>query len=216
VRSSTKERVEKFQQSIKDNEPATNQVDDTAQSEISNFLPRPPYRIPLHEYQRFLEISKQPVSSIWMVVNPDDILAKITENAHDYESHALAASLCAATIAQLRLPEHSGPRNTTSSLQFATECLQLRERYDHRESYSLSSALIPFFLHVYHSNGNKLRTAGIFLREAVTQVQLMQLGNPETYADLTRQEQSLRLHVYWLVLITERYGTCTRTSHVVY
>ncbi|KAM0223796.1 hypothetical protein ACHAQD_002870 [Fusarium lateritium] len=204
VRSSTREKVEKFQQSIKDNEPATIQVEDAAHSEISNFLPRPPYRIPLHEYQRFLEISKGPVSAIWMVINPDDILARITENIHDYESHALAASLCAATIAQLRLPEHSGPRNTTSSLQFATECLQLRELYDHRESYSLLSPLIPFFLHVYHSNGNKLRTAGIFLREAVTQVQLMQLGNPETYADLTRQEQSLRLHIYWLVLITER------------
>ncbi|KAF5677524.1 hypothetical protein FHETE_1575 [Fusarium heterosporum] len=204
VRSSTKERVEKFQQSIKDNQPEATQVEALVESESSSLSPRPPYRIPLHEYQRFLEVSKEPVSSVWMVVNPDDILARITENPHDYESHALAASLCAATIAQLRLPEHTGPRNTTSSLQFAMECLQLRELYDYRESYSLASALIPFFLHVYHSNGNKLRTAGIFLRESVTQVQLMQLGDPETYADLSKQEQSLRLHIYWLVLITER------------
>lgn len=60
-------------------------------------------------------------------------------------------------------------------------------------------------MHVYHSNGNKLRTAGLFLREAVTQVQLLQLGYPETYAHLSTSEQSLRLRIYWLVLITERY-----------
>ena len=69
----------------------------------------------------------------------------------------------------------------------------------------MPSALIPFFLHVYHSNGNKLRTAGLFLREAVTQVQFMQLGYPETYNHLSKPEQSLRLRIYWLVLITERY-----------
>ncbi|XEV01419.1 hypothetical protein FSHL1_006706, partial [Fusarium sambucinum] len=59
-------------------------------------------------------------------------------------------------------------------------------------------------MHVYHSNGNKLRTAGLFLRESDTQVQLMQLGYPETYAHLSQSEQSLRLRIYWLVLITER------------
>ncbi|KAF4452709.1 hypothetical protein F53441_4516 [Fusarium austroafricanum] len=203
-RTTTKEKVERFQQSIKDKQTPSNQLVDQSQSDPSSPTPLPPYHLPLHEYQRFLEISKRPVSSIWMVINPDDLFNTISQNPHDYESHALAASLCAATIAQLRLPEHAGPRNTTSSLQFAAECLQLRELYDYRESYSLASCLIPFFLHVYHSNGNKLRTAGLFLRESVTQVQLMQLGNPETYLHLSKQEQSLRLRIYWLVLITER------------
>ncbi|RGP63000.1 hypothetical protein FLONG3_10045 [Fusarium longipes] len=209
VRTTTKEKVERFQKSIKNNQSCsttttTTQITTENQSELPGPLPLPSYRIPLAEYRRILDVSKRLVTSIWMVINPQDLLTKITENGEDYESHALAAALCAATIAQLRLPEHAGPRNTTSSLQFATECLQLRELYDYRESYSLSSALIPFFLHIYHSNGNKLRTAGLFLRESVTQVQLMQLGYPETYAHLNKPEQSLRLRIYWLVLITER------------
>ena len=33
----------------------------------------------------------------------------------------------------------------------------------------------------------------------------MQLGYPETYNHLSKPEQSLRLRIYWLVLITERY-----------
>ncbi|KAL4729122.1 hypothetical protein ACLX1H_003530 [Fusarium chlamydosporum] len=203
VRTTTKEKVERFQESIKNNPSSTiSQITTQQQSELPGALPS--YRIPLPEYRRILDISKRLVASIWMVISPEDLLTKITENNDDYESHSLAAALCAATIAQLRLPEHAGPRNTTSSLQFATECLQLRELYDYRESYSISSALIPFFLHVYHSNGNKLRTAGLFLRESVTQVQLMQLGYPETYAHLSKPEQSLRLRIYWLVLITER------------
>lgn len=207
VRTTTKEKVERFQESIKNNPSSTiSQITTQQQSELPGALPS--YRIPLPEYRRILDISKRLVASIWMVISPEDLLTKITENNDDYESHSLAAALCAATIAQLRLPEHAGPRNTTSSLQFATECLQLRELYDYRESYSISSALIPFFLHVYHSNGNKLRTAGLFLRESVTQVQLMQLGYPETYAHLSKPEQSLRLRIYWLVLITERYVIC--------
>ncbi|RBR17165.1 uncharacterized protein FIESC28_06667 [Fusarium coffeatum] len=206
VRTTTREKVERFQESIKNNQPSSSAAQITTQNEteISGPLPLPPYRIPLPEYRRILDISKRVVSSIWIVINPEDVLNKITQNNDDYESHALAAALCAATIAQLRLPEHAGPRNTTSSLQFATECLQLRELYDYRESHSIPSALIPFFLHVYHSNGNKLRTAGLFLREAVTQVQFMQLGYPETYNHLSKPEQSLRLRIYWLVLITER------------
>ncbi|GKU01006.1 sucrose utilization protein suc1 [Fusarium langsethiae] len=198
VRTTTKDRVERFQETIKNNQSCT------TETTTPGPLPLPAYRIPLPEYQRILSISKRLATSIWIVINPEHLFTKIFENSEDYESHALAAAICAATIAQLRLPEHAGPLNTTSSLQFATECLQLRELYDYRESHSLDSALIPFFLHVYHSNGNKLRTAGLFLREAVTQVQLMQLGYPETYAHLSKSEQSLRLRIYWLVLITER------------
>ncbi|CAG7565027.1 unnamed protein product [Fusarium equiseti] len=192
VRTTTKEKVERFQESIKNSQPSSTAIQITTQNEpeLSGPLPLPPYRIPLPEYQRILEISKRVVSSVWIVINPEDLFTKITQNNEDFESHALAAALCAATIAQLRLPEHAGPLNTTSSLQFATECLQLRELYDYRESHSIPSALIPFFLHVYHSNGNKLRTAGLFLREAVTQVQFMQLGYPETYDHLSKPEQT--------------------------
>ncbi|KAF5018252.1 hypothetical protein F66182_9781 [Fusarium sp. NRRL 66182] len=210
-RSTTKAKVERFQKSITNlNNQSLNgaeiadQDNSDSPSGSSRSPPRPPYRLPLDEYQRILDISKQKTYSIWPVFNADHLLTNIKDNDQDYESHALAASLCAATIAQLRLPEHAGPRNTPSSLQFAAECLQLRELYDYRETFTVASILIPFFLHVYYANANKLRTSGLFLRETVTYVQLMQLGDVETYSHLAKQEQALRIRVYWLMLISER------------
>lgn len=214
-RTATKARVEEFQRSIKDPEshPA-NSFEENAESSRSlsetpslQSNPQPPYRLPLADYKRFLGVFKQNSYSTWPVVDCDKVLSDMTQNDQDHESHALAASLCAATIAQLRLPEHTNQRNTLSSLQFATDCLQSREQYDYRETFSIASVLIPFFLHVYYANANKLRTAGLFLREAITYVQLLELGHPEIYSHLCKRERALRLRVYWLLLISERFVT---------
>lgn len=211
-RTATKARVEEFQRSFKDSE--SNTVEGSAESARSpsetpsaQGNPLPPFRLPLADYRRFLAVFKQNSYPTWPVVDCDKILSDITEDDQDHESHALAASLCAATIAQLRLPEHTNQRNTLSSLQFATDCLQSRELYDYRETFSMASVLIPFFLHVYYANANKLRTAGLFIREAVTYVQLLELGHPERYAHLCKRERALRLRVYWLLLISERFVT---------
>ncbi|RSL62132.1 hypothetical protein CEP53_004866 [Fusarium sp. AF-6] len=211
-RIATRARVEEFQRSIKDSEShSASRIEEGAESSRSlsetpslQSNPQPPYRLPLADYKRFLGVFKQNSYSIWPVVDCDKILSDIAENDQDHESHALAASLCAATIAQLRLSEHTNQRNTLSSLQFATDCLQSREQYDYRETFSIASVLIPFFLHVYYANADKLRTAGLFLREAVTYVQLLELGHPERYAHLCKRERALRLRVYWLLLISER------------
>ncbi|KAF4459384.1 sucrose utilization SUC1 [Fusarium albosuccineum] len=229
-RSATKAKVEAFQRNIKDaqlqdsaacstDDTQTSPNDDaTSQSSRSQRLeslslprtpsapssPLPHYRLPLDIYRRFLHIFKRQAYSIWPVVNSNDLFAKITRDDKDYEAHALAASLCAATIAQLRVSEHTPLRNTVSSLQFATECLQFRELYDHRETFTIASVLIPFFLHIYYANANKLRTAGLFLRESITYVQFLELGHPETYSNLDKRERSLRLRVYWLLFISER------------
>ncbi|RSL97252.1 hypothetical protein CEP52_011024 [Fusarium oligoseptatum] len=176
-RIATRARVEEFQRSIKDSEShSADTIDGSAESSRSlsetpslQSNPQPPYRLPLADYKRFLGVFKQNSYSIWPVVDCDKILSDIAENDQDHEAHALAASLCAATIAQLRLSEHTNQRNTLSSLQFATDCLQSREQYDYRETFSIASVLIPFFLHVYYANADKLRTAGLFLREAVTE-----------------------------------------------
>ncbi|KAM5350551.1 hypothetical protein ACJ41O_007056 [Fusarium nematophilum] len=227
-RSSTRARVEEFQRSIqearsdspardRDIQDANSDRNDGSNSPLnpkSASLPEisaaesysqlPPYRLPLTEYRRFIEIYRQQAYSIWPVINCDELLDRITQNSEDHESHALAAALCASTIAQLRLVEHTRPQNTTSSLQFTTECLYFRELYDYRETYTIASVLIPFFLHVYYANANKLRTAGFFLRESIMYVHALELGYPETYTHLGQWERSLRLRVYWLVLVTER------------
>ncbi|KAF4980245.1 hypothetical protein FZEAL_3704 [Fusarium zealandicum] len=214
-RSSTKARVEEFQKNIKDtcdqgsstrgfdNIEASHHDEGFSQT-LATTLQLPSYRLPLQDYQRFLGIFKVQAYSIWPVVDCDDLLARITQKDKDLEARALAASLCAATIAQLRLPEHAKPRNTTSSLQFSVDCLQLRDLYDYRETFTIASVLIPFFLHVYYANADKLRTAGLFLRESITYVQLLGLGQPDLYTHLDKREKSLRLRVYWLLFISER------------
>lgn len=161
-------------------------------------------RLPLDEYRRFIDTFRNRAYAVWPVIGCDDLLGKLAADSNDHEAYALAASLCAATIAQLRLSEHTDHRQTTSSCQFARDCLKTRELYDYRETYSLSSVLIPFFLHVYYANDNKLRTAGFYLRESITYVHALELGRPETYAHLDKKERSLRLRLYWLLLVTER------------
>lgn len=171
-------------------------------------LPGPPtvHRnlIPLEEYRCFIRLFHQQAFPIWPVVSADDLLGQLSQPDPDPECLALAASLCAATIAQLRLPEHMPTRNSKSSLQFATECLWFRERYDYRETHSTASVLIPFFLHIYYANANKLRTAGFFLRESIAYVHATKLGQPQTYQHLDEGERALRLRIYWLLFISER------------
>lgn len=125
-------------------------------------------------------------------------------NQNDYETHALAAALCAATISQLRVEEHTNSRDSVSSLMFALDAEQLRTQYDYRENCSLPSLLAAFFLHMYYSNANKLRTAALLLREAITCAQTLELDRSDSLTALGSSEQSLRLRIYWLLFISEK------------
>ncbi len=161
----------------------------------------------MDEYRHFLHLFRQQAFPIWPVVDADDLLTRLSQPDPDPETLALAASLCAATIAQLRLAEHDAPGASNAkqlAAQFATECLWFRELYDYRETYSTAAVLVPFFLHIYYANTNKLRTAGFFLRESITYVHAMELGQPQTYGHLAGAERSLRLRIYWLLFISER------------
>ncbi len=128
----------------------------------------------------------------------------------DHEAWALAASVCAGVIAQLRLPEHrrdrerpsSGPTAGSgpppaSSHRFAADAVHFRERYDYREQVTVASLLTSFFLHIYHANDGRLRTAGLYLRESLTQAHMLGLHRSDTYATLTNDERELQLRVYW-------------------
>ena len=159
----------------------------------------------MEDYCHFVHVFQQQAFGIWPVVNAESLLEQLGQPNPKPETLALAASLCAATIGQLRLAEDDTPApNAKSASQFVTECLWFRERYDYRETYSTASILIPFFLHIYYANTNKLRTAGLFLRESITYVHAMRLDQPETYQHLDKGERSLRLRIYWLLFISER------------
>lgn len=128
-------------------------------------------------YRHFIGVFHDRIYAIWPVVNYANLLARLEGDPDDYEAYALGAALCASTIAQLRLPEHTLSCDATSSARFAQDCLHMRDLYDYRETYSLTSSILtPFFLHAYYANSGKPRTAGYFLREALTYVHALELG----------------------------------------
>jgi hypothetical protein len=175
-----------------------------------------PERIPIHAYRRVLLVYRKRAYSIWPVIRANDLLARLERDELDYESYALAAACCAATIANLRLPEHGCGADSNGAAssghpsgdRFVREALRMRERYDYRESASLAAALTAFFIHIHYVNLSpaKPRSASHYLREAITFVHLLRLGEPELegHRNWNSDERSLRVLVYWLILLSER------------
>ena len=168
--------------------------------------PVPPRRLPIEAYCKYTSIFRDRLCPIWPVVVADELIAKLILDTNDAESYSLAASLCAASIAQLRLPEHTESSDAqVSSHLFARDAQDLREQYDHRENHNLSSILTPFFLHIYFANSSKLRTAAIYLRESISSIHWLGLDRQETYAALEREDRSLKLRIFWMLFISERF-----------
>ncbi|KAJ6441532.1 Neutral ceramidase [Purpureocillium lavendulum] len=163
-----------------------------------------PGRLPIDVYCRYLRVFDERLCPIWPVVSTTELVGRLLADENDYEAWALAASLCAATIAQLRLPEHTASSDGCSSRDFAAESQHLRRRYDYRENCNTASVLTPFFLHVYYANADKLRTAGIYLRESIAFVHALGLDRLDLYDLMEGEERALMLRLFWLVFISER------------
>lgn len=179
--------------------------------------PAPPclHHIPLSGYLKFLDVFHHRLYPVWPIVSYDDLISRLRTNDQDFEAYALAAALCAAVIAQLRLPEHAASFVPISSRHFMMEAQRLRILFDYRDHYSMASLLTSFFLHVYFANTNKLQTSGIYLREAISYVHGLGMHLPETYAPLTAiSEHQLRLRVYWILFISERLATFTCSAYM--
>ncbi|RYP49478.1 hypothetical protein DL768_004837 [Monosporascus sp. mg162] len=160
--------------------------------------------VPIDQYCRYTEIFKQRLSAVWPVVDCDALLLRLAQRQDDHETRSLAAALCAAVIAQLRLPEHTEPLDGISSHRFALDAEHFRALFDYRESLTIFSVLTSFFLHIYYANTQKLRTAGLLLRESVSIAQGMRLDQPAAYSNLGRVERTLRLRLFWLLFVSER------------
>ncbi|OAL36615.1 hypothetical protein AYO20_04231 [Fonsecaea nubica] len=165
--------------------------------------PKAQSNIPMHVYERFLEVFRLRLYSVWPIVSHDELITALRNNHEDHESFSLAAALCAAVIAQLRLPEHVASFSSSSS-ELVAEAQRLRHFFEYREQYSMSSLLTSFFLHIYYANADKLRTAGFYLRETLTYAHGLGLHQLDSYAGIDPRERQLRLRVYWTLFISER------------
>lgn len=144
---------------------------------------------------------------VWPIVRVEEIIARLQRNQEDLENYALATSVAAATVSQLKLmPSSSGGDGVTADMLEA-ECQRTRLTIDKARAHSLTTLRIAFFLHVYYEN----QEAGgvkslLYLREAITLGQLMGLHRESSYMALSSLEQQMRRRVLWLLFVTERYA----------
>ncbi|RYP10757.1 hypothetical protein DL764_000453 [Monosporascus ibericus] len=203
-RPSTGQRIREFQNNevFRIGRKTAELSDDRVYGPLSSPLRHP--SVPIDQYCRYTEIFKQRLSAVWPGIDCDALLLRLAQCQDDHETRSLAAALCAAVIAQLRLPEHTEPLNGISSHRFALDAEHFRTLFDYRESLNIFSVLTSFFLHIYYANTQKLRAASLLLRESVSIAQGMRLDQPTTYNKLGRIERTLRLRLFWLLFVSER------------
>lgn len=208
-RAGTSVKIEQFQKTLQENTSEQSLPTPPEEPSLGQRSESPataqPGRISLKVYERFLQIFRQRLYSVWPIVSYDELMVRLRNNQDDYESYALAAALCSATVAQLRLPEHVVSFDSISSFELVAECQRLRRLFEYQEHFTMSSLLTSFFLHIYFANADKLRTAGFYLRETLTYAHGLKLHRSESYANLPSWERQIRLRVFWILFISERY-----------
>ncbi|KAI5464960.1 hypothetical protein BGZ63DRAFT_379090 [Mariannaea sp. PMI_226] len=163
--------------------------------------------LPLELYVKYLTIFQEQLMSVWPIISIDTLLSRLATNpSHDFEARALAAAVCAATMAQLRLFNEDGsdPSSEETCELFARHSQSSRDQYYYRESSSTDSLLTSFFLHIYFANTNRMRTAVLYLHETIAQLHLLELHHAETLNALPKDERALKLRIFWIVFVTER------------
>ncbi|OOO07744.1 hypothetical protein OAory_01042440 [Aspergillus oryzae] len=167
-------------------------------------------RIPLDALTSPLSIYHVRMYPVWPIVNVEDMVSVLQLDADqsDNETYALSTAVAAATIAQLRLEQGPGARETITAEILAAECLRARNLCDYRSQANLNSIRTSFFLHVYYENQKPGGSESLLhLREAISIAQIMGLHRESSYNGLSFEEQQLRRRVLWLLFVTER-GVC--------
>ncbi|GJC99323.1 aflYd/sugR/sugar regulator [Colletotrichum higginsianum] len=149
---------------------------------------------------------------VWPILDVDSLVERLKKQSpDDYEAFALAGAVCATVIAQLRpqlrLPKQQRSTSDISVVAetFARHAQHLRDQHSYRESESTDSLLTAFFLHVYFANTERIRAGAMYLHEAIAQLSLQRLHQPETFDHLPEEQRELMLRIFWLVFVTERY-----------
>ncbi|EAA60630.1 hypothetical protein AN8596.2 [Aspergillus nidulans FGSC A4] len=165
--------------------------------------------VPLSAIAPVLYIYHVRMYPVWPIVDVDDLIANLQQDPEnkDHERFALATSIAAATMAQLRLGGSTSDRSVTADV-LAAECLEARRRLDYRSRVNLDNVRTAFFLHVYYENQQPGGSESVlYLREAITMAQMMYLHREASYPSLAAEEQKIRRRVLWLLFVTER-GVC--------
>ncbi|OJJ46826.1 hypothetical protein ASPZODRAFT_131718 [Penicilliopsis zonata CBS 506.65] len=164
------------------------------------------YRIPLSAYLAQLDVFQTRLYNTWPIVSIDDLKVRLVQGSTDMTVNALAAAVCAAAMAQLRIfhAVSPGEASAVSVQDFARECLHFREQSDYLRKPSLDALLTSLFLHMFYANTGQIVAATLALREAIAYTHLLNLGALATLDLCGPEDRKLRLRVYWILFITER------------
>ncbi|KAF4447488.1 putative sucrose utilization protein SUC1 [Fusarium austroafricanum] len=142
-----------------------------------------------------LEVYSERLYPIWPIVDATDLRNKIRQNPSEGgAARCLTNAVALATIAQLKLDTPWRPSVEEAETSGLSEILGL-----------LDALRISFFLHIYHENALPGGTKSlVYLREAITQAQILRLDRESTYPSLSEADQHVSRRILWLLFVTER------------
>lgn len=147
---------------------------------------------------------------VWPILAAEDVIASLLRDPTDLSTHAFANAVCAAVIAQLKLPfeGRTDDNDHATAVSMAAECARIKtllQEGDECPDATLDMLRIAFFQHIYHENQSPGGAKSLmFLREAITTAQIMGLHRKSSYTLLSPEEQQMRRRILWLLFVTER------------
>ena len=171
----------------------------------SNHACLPRSRIPMNILAPPLYIYHVRMYPVWPIVDVEHLVFALQQDIEEkeVELYAMATAVAAATVAQLRLGSGSLSDGPTTADTFAAHCLHARSQF--KSKVNLNAVCTSFFLHVYYENQQSGGCESLlYLREAISLAQMMNLHRESSYGALTLDEQQIRRRVLWLLFVTER------------
>lgn len=162
-----------------------------------------PYRISVPLLALYLEIYHHKLYPVWPIVDKQGLITKL-EDIPDTETYILASSVCVASILQLQLSATDITGRELDPEIVIGEIESLRSSLNYRESLSLDTLSVSFFLHVAHLHMKRQGTSTLLLRESISMAHMLGLHKPAHYTGLSHSQTSTDLRVIWLLYITEQ------------
>ncbi|KAM5376741.1 hypothetical protein ACJZ2D_005364 [Fusarium nematophilum] len=167
-----------------------------------NLAPHQPNgRVPLSTFQFYLNIYQSHLHVVWPIIDWEALLVRLID-VDDLAAYALAASVCAATMAQLRLSVVNTDGYSRQSMAYEAE--KTRFMLDYPKHQTIDALLTCFFLHVFYSNKGKTTKSTLLLREAITYAHILGLHQDEFYIDSPPDATQYHLRIAWILFITDR------------
>lgn len=164
-----------------------------------------PDHIPVSILKEILDLYDRKMFSVWPVIDVSSLIEDLEAAPDNEELYALATSVCAATMGQLRLPavsvECTGDRISIDVM--GSQVMQARANFDYREKISIATVLTSLFLYVLNYNQGKRIAGWVHLQEAIIFAKVLRLDAEESTEAQDPEYQRGKL-VLWLLFVTER------------